>query len=116
MGPFDYTNSGNYPNYGYGQPVSSLPPMTNMTFVTSIEEALFKATQRNSDCVFFDQDKPIFYRVKVDADGKKSWMQFEYTAPNPSKTTPATVADLQQLVARIEILEKQLRQEVSDNA
>lgn len=102
--------------YGYGQPVSSLPPMTNMVFVTSIEEALYRATQRNSDMVFFDQDRPIFYRVKVDNDGRKSWMQFEYAAPDVAKSTPVTQAEFQSFIARLEAIEKSLNPEVTENA
>lgn len=98
-----------YPSYGYGQPV------TNMVFVTSVEEALYKATQRNSDVVFFDQDKPVFYRVKVDGDGRKSWMQFEYAAPDAAKNAPVTKSEFQEFVARLEAVEKSLNPEVTEN-
>lgn len=106
-------------NYGnYGSPFDSYTnyprEFTNVTFVTSLDEALFKVTGRNCDMVFFDQDKPIFYRVKVDTEGRKSWMQFEYSGGGNNENTPVIRKDLSQLISRIEVLEKALKGDLSN--
>lgn len=89
-------------------------PSTNLTYVTSIDEALMKTSQRNSEYVYFDQDRPVFYRVKVDQDGRKAWQVFEYTQPNPDVSTPATKADVASLLDRIQRLENELRKDTSN--
>ena len=110
---FNYGNQGQ--NNGWGQPRQYggyTPPVqpqprliTNAIFVTSLEEALIKTTERNSDMIYFHQDKNEFYRVKVDMEGRKSWAAFPYNLPNQEDNAPATKADIQALAARIEALE-----------
>lgn len=90
------------PGYQYPQ----APLNTNIVYVTSPEEALMRSNIRNSDIVYFDQDKNMFYRVKVDMDGKKSWATFMFNLPDSSENAPATKADIQQLSDRITELEK----------
>lgn len=91
---------------GYNMPMQPQPRLvTNAIFVTSLEEALIKTNERNSDMIYFHQDKNEFYRVKVDAEGRKSWAAFPYNLPSQEDNTPATKADIQALVARIEVLE-----------
>lgn len=121
MSNFDPMNNAGY-NYGnpaqnnnWGQPrqYSGYVPQpqpqyrfnTNAAFVTSLEEALIKTTERNSDMIYFHQDKNEFYRVKVDLEGRKSWAVFQYILPTQEDNTPATKADIMALVARIEALE-----------
>lgn len=58
-------------------------PNTNVTYVTGIEDALNKSSNYNSEMIFFHQDQPIFYRVKVDNYGKKQWQEFRYQPPVP---------------------------------
>ena len=48
---------------------------TNITLVTSLEEAIMRTNARPSDMVYFDQGKDILYRVRVDMDGKKYWKE-----------------------------------------
>lgn len=105
---FNYTNQ--QQNSGWNQPrqYPSYPQYrlnTNAIFVTSLEEALVKTNDRNSDVIYFHQDKNEFYRVKVDAEGRKSWATFIYALPNQDDSTPATKADMRALLARIEALE-----------
>ena len=120
MSAFDQMNPQNY-GYGYsptnswtsprgyqGYPAQTQPQYrlnTNAAFVTSLDEALIKTNDRNSDMIYFHQDKNEFYRVKVDAEGRKSWAIFAYTLPDQENTSPATKADILALVARIEALE-----------
>lgn len=110
---FNYNNPGQNNNWGqprqyggYTAPTQLQPRLTtNAIFVTSLEEALIKTTERNSDMIYFHQDKNEFYRVKVDMEGRKSWAIFLYNLPNQEDNTPATKADIVALLARIEALE-----------
>lgn len=130
---FNYGSSGQNNNWGqqrqFGGYVSQSQPSyrltTNAIFVTSLEEALIKTTERNSDMYYFHQDKFEFYRVKVDMEGRKSWAIFHYNAPNQEDSIPATKADILALVARIETLEgtkevkvapRSKKKEVTENA
>ena len=117
MGNFDNMNQVGYNrgNQGWQQPAYSAPTYyaqpqqtcnTNIMYVTSPEEALIRTDRRNSDVVYFDQDKNVFYRVRVDMDGRKSWAQFSYNTPNAETTTPATKEDILQLSERIARLEE----------
>lgn len=97
---------------------------TNAIFVTSLEEALVKTTERNSDMIYFHQDKNEFYRVKVNNEGRKSWATFPYSFDAQGDNGPATKADIQSLIARIEVLEAardaksvpRKKKEVNENA
>lgn len=88
-------------------------PNTNKIYVTSLEDALNRMSPRNSEMVYFHQDANEFYVVKTDADGRKTWMGFAYSIPNQDATTPATKADLNAIIARLEKLESK---EVSSDA
>lgn len=106
-------NNQNWPNYGQpnqGYQYGWQRPSTNVILVTGIDEALMKSTERNSDYVYFNQDKPVFYRVKVDSDGRKAWQEFPYNMPNPSDNLPATQADIIKLNERLEKIEKMFSQ------
>jgi hypothetical protein len=89
---------------------------TNIIYVTSAEEALMRTTQRNSEAVYFNQDKPIFYRVRVDNDGRKAYQEFPYSQPNPEASMPVSMADFKSLAERLAKLEAILQQpkEVND--
>lgn len=87
-------------------------PFSNVYKVTSAEEAVMRTNQRNSDMVYFDQDKNLFYRVKVDMDGRKSYATFTYTIPEPQ--APVTNLDLNSLNERISKLEKMFENKKED--
>lgn len=78
---------------------------TNIVTVTSLEEAIMRSTTRNSDMTYFHQDQNVFYRVKVDMEGRKTWAQFNYSTPDPNLNVPATRADIEALAARLSKLE-----------
>lgn len=78
---------------------------TNIVTVTSLEEAIMRTTLRNSDMTYFHQDQNVFYRVKVDMDGRKTWAQFNYSTPDPNANVPATKADIDALASRLSKLE-----------
>lgn len=106
-------NNLNWNNQGYGYQQSN----TNIVYVTGPEEAVMRATNRGSDEVFFDQSKAVFYRVKVDYDGRKTWAAFTYTADNPATEHQAnsivTREDFDALVNEVkELRDKVLNPEV----
>lgn len=109
--PYPWEQQANWNNTGYTQPHGNSwgQPVTNVTYVTGIEDALNKSSNYNSEMIFFHQDQPIFYRVKVDNYGKKQWQEFRYQPPVPEPSTvPATQADLTNIVERLDKLEKLL--------
>lgn len=108
---YPWEHQSNWNNTGYAQPHATSwgQPVTNVTYVTGIDDALNKSNSYNSEMIFFHQDQPIFYRVKVDNYGKKQWQEFRYQPPVPeSSTVPATQADLTNIVERLDKLEKLL--------
>ena len=97
------TFNGSAPAY-YGSPVP-VPFRTNKVLVTSLEEAIAKQTERNSEMYYWDQSRPLIYVVRTDMEGRKSWAQLPYTLPNQDGNTPATKADILALEAKIAALE-----------
>lgn len=110
-------NNQNWPGpQGWSNQYSWQRPSTNVILVTGIEEALMKSVDRNSDYVYFNQDKPVFYRVKVDGEGRKAWQEFPYSQPDPSASMPVTRADFEALNVRLRAIEDSLKEGVKDNA
>lgn len=73
-----------YNNYGYPygylnyqQPQQQhqiqqpLPPKSNKIWVTSLEDALARAVEPNSEYIYLHQDQPLLIEVKTDIQGKK---------------------------------------------
>ena len=77
---------------------------TNISLVTSLEEALIKSTVRGSDVVHFHQSKDVFYRIRVDWDGRKYWKEIPYgTSANDNNYV--TRNEFNQLVERINAMQ-----------
>lgn len=89
---------------------------TNLVRVTSLEDAIMRTNQYGSEMVYFHQDKNVFYLVRMDINGRKTWQEFPYTVPDQNNSIPATKADMQTLIARIEALEAKLGAEVNVDA
>lgn len=81
---------------------------TNKIPVTSLDEAIAKSGERNSEMYYWDQSKPVIYVVRTDMNGVKSWAQLPYTIPNQESNTPATKADILSLTARVDELANKL--------
>lgn len=79
---------------------------TNISKVTSLEEAIMRTNTRNSEMVYFNQSRDEFYNIRVDINGNKSWQIFVYNVPNPNVNVPASRADVDALTQRIEKLEQ----------
>ena len=83
---------------------------TNKIPVTSLDEAIAKSNERNSEIYYWDQSKPIIYVIKTDMNGVKSWAQLPYTLPNQDTSTPATKADITALASAISDLVKKIEE------
>ena len=99
-----------------GYQSSIMNPTGNVIRVTSIEDAIMRTNQYGSEMVYFHQDKNVFYLVKMDMNGRKTWQEFPFTVPNQNDVVPATKGDMQTLLARIEAIEAKLGTEVKTDA
>ena len=109
-----YNSQGWCQGYSYPQSQYNNNTTTNIIRVTSLEEAVMRTTARNSDMVYFDQDRDVFYRVRVDWDGKKSWAEFQFTLPAQADTTPLTREELKPILTRLETLEAKFKEVPED--
>lgn len=90
-------------------------PSTNIQYVTSLEEALSRSYTRGSENVYFHQDQQVFYRIRVDTDGRKYWQEFMYSS-NQIDNTPVVKQDLKYFEDRLSAIENLLfRKENSTN-
>lgn len=99
----------NYNDYGRNFYSSN----TNLVFVTSLEEALIRTNGPNADMVYFHQNDNLFYRVKVDGYGQKTWAEFSYDVPSAKSSVDFTKEDFKLLEDRIAKLESRFK-EVDD--
>ena len=83
-------------------------PSTNIQYVTSLEEALSRSNIRGSENVYFHQDQQIFYRVKVEPDGRKYWQGFQYGPITQIDNTPVVKQDLMAFEDRLRAIENLL--------
>lgn len=102
-------NSWNYDSYN--------PFRSNVIYVTGVEDALNKSNMPNSYNVYFHQDKPIFYRVKVESDGRKYWQEFNYSGSTQFENRPVMTNDLLDLTNRLKAIEDLIfnKSEVNSN-
>lgn len=105
--PYPYNNPFEVPNV-WGSNNWQAQPKTNKILVTSLDEAIAKTNDRNSEIYYWDQSKPVIYVVRMDFNGVKSWAQLPYSLPNQEGNTPATKADLVSLTAAVESLVKRI--------
>ena len=93
----------NQNNLWNGSPRPNEYVNTNVSLVTSLEEALIKSTVRGSDMVHFHQSKDVFYRIRVDWDGRKYWKEIPY-GDIVDNSSQVTRAEFDQLVERVNAL------------
>ena len=81
---------------------------TNIQYCTSLEEALSRCNIRNTENVFFHQDQMVFYRIKVEQDGRKYWQGFQYGPISQIDNTPLVRQDLVNFEDRLKVIENML--------
>lgn len=78
---------------------------SNIILVTGLDEALFRTTVRGSDMVYFNQSADVFYRVKVDYDGKKYWKEIPFgVSPQNAPMESVSRGEFDALVERVNAL------------
>lgn len=66
------------------------PPKSNKILVVSLEDALSKCNEPNSDTMCLDQDKPLIYNISVDMQGRKSYQTYDISLHQPQEKTEQT--------------------------
>ena len=81
-----------------------IPPRTNKIFVSSLEEAMNKPVDFNSEFVYFDANKDFMYSIYTDEWGRKSAATFEISIPKAAE--PPEQIDTADLLKRVKVLEE----------
>lgn len=68
--PYQQPNYQGYYN-NYQQQVQP-QPKTNKVWVTSLEDAMARSVEPNSEYIYLHQDKPLLIEVKTDGQGRKT--------------------------------------------
>ena len=83
-------------------------PVSNIQYCTNLQDALSRCNTPNTENVFFHQDQMIFYRIKVERDGRKYWQEFMYSSNGYVDNTPVVKQDLQAFDDRLKTIENLL--------
>lgn len=83
-------------------------PTSNIQYCTSLEEALSRCNMPGTENVFFHQDQMLFYRIKVERDGRKYWQGFRYSLNENIDNTPVVKQDLLNFDERLKAIENVL--------
>lgn len=75
-------------SYFAPQPTQS-PIRTNKIFVTSLEDALNRNAEPNSEMVYLHQDQNLLFEIKTDAQGRKIYQTYQFSAYKPESAAPA---------------------------
>ena len=102
-------NNANFNNSFNSSPYGAWDrPSGNIQYTPSLEDALSRCNIRNTENVIFHQDQQIFYRIKVDQDGRKYWQGFQYGPIAQIDNTPVVRQDLIRLEDRLKAIENTL--------
>jgi hypothetical protein len=114
-----------YNNYSYQNPyqgymnqyqqVQQPQLKTNKVWVTSLEDAMARSVEPNSEYIYLHQDKPLLIEVKTDMQGKKTarvlelkdYVEKPNEPPKPKKVISkdfASKEDLEALKSEIQTL------------
>ncbi len=89
-----YTPYNTYPqfNNGYAQPQMQTVPQpqfqTNKIFVTSLEEALARPAEPNTEIIYLHQTEPLLFQISTDLQRKKTALTFRLVAEEDKKNVP----------------------------
>lgn len=84
-------------NVFYGQQMPQQMQMqvrTNKMFVTSVEDAMARYADYNTEIVYFHQDLPLLIEVKTDMQGKKTCNLFDISTHTENKAEAGAVVGL----------------------
>lgn len=113
-------------NNGYQQPPQmpqqtfqqppQMPYKTNKLVVTSLDEAMMRSSELNSDTVYFDQNKDVLYNVKVDSRGYKTCDTYKVSKADAADSNTsnneilAIKANMTELSNRVDMLTSKLQE------
>lgn len=91
------------PSFPFNNSVGNLSRSnSNKIFVTSIDDALSRYADPNSEMIYLNQDKPLLYEVKTDSQGRKMVNTYNIT-PSVEKTGAGTAnVDMSSYVTKTE--------------
>lgn len=114
--PYQQPNyQGYYNNYQQVQP----QPKTNKVWVTSLEDAMARSVEPNSEYIYLHQDKPLLIEVRTDGQGRKTTRVMELKdyveQPKAETTMPnnfPTREEFDGLKAEIQALKERLPKDI----
>lgn len=77
-----FNNYNNFNNYNLRY---NMMPKTNKIYVTSLEDALSRPCDYNTEIVYFHQDQPLMIEVITDGRGIKSYNLYDFTPKRQDK-------------------------------
>lgn len=88
----------------YQQP--SIPPKTNKLFVSSLDEAMNRPVDFNSELVYFDTNRDLLYSIYTNEWGQKSFAIFDISHHVETPVNGTQDMSMSNILKRIEILEQ----------
>ncbi len=97
-----------YAQYQMSQNTQPMPPRTNKIFVTSLEDAMSKPAEPNTEIIYLHQTEPLLFQIYTDMQGKKSASVFTLAVAQEKGPEPNPVSrkEFDELKAKIEELTK----------
>ena len=115
--PYQQPNFQGYYN-NYQQQVQP-QPKTNKVWVTSLEDAMARSVEPNSEYIYLHQDKPLLIEVRTDGQGRKTTRVMELKdyveQPKPEMPMPnnfPTREEFDGLKAEIQALKERLPKDI----
>ena len=85
---------------------------TNKIFVTSLEDALNRNAEPNSEVVYLHQDQNLLFEIKTDMQGRKTYQTYQFAPYKAESTAPVeaptfvTKKEFDELVQKVNELTK----------
>lgn len=81
----NYGGYGSSPYGGYPTQPQSMQPKTNKIFVTSLEEAMARPAEPNTEIIYLHQNEPLLFEIVTDMQGRKAVKTFSLCVENKTK-------------------------------
>lgn len=106
----------NFGNFGYQnvfQPQVAPSIKTNKIFVTSLDDAMARFAEPNTEIIYWHQDQPLIFEIKTDGQGRKGYRTFRLenltlATQEQAKKEYVTHDQLKELQDKVEDLQKKL--------
>lgn len=98
-----------YAQYQMLQNAQTMPPRTNKIFVTSLDEAMSKPAEPNTEIIYLHQTEPLLFQIYTDMQGKKSASVFTLAVAQEKGQNSDMVSrkEFEELKAKIDELTKE---------